>query len=86
MPTEKDLSLIKESSMKKRKPFLAAFSSLVSLGIGQIYNGELLKGILLKFVLLILLSVSVLLSFKSPEDLLLLLVLASLFILLKLYS
>jgi len=37
----------RESPVKKRKPLLAAVLSLATLGLGQVYNGELLKGILL---------------------------------------
>lgn len=81
-----DPSLNQESSLKKRKPGLSAFFSFLSLGLGQVYNGELFKGLLLKFILLFSLSLFVLLSYKSPEDLLLLSALSSLFILLKLYS
>ena len=37
----------RESPVKKRRPFLAAVLSVLALGLGQVYNGELLKGILL---------------------------------------
>lgn len=75
-----------QSSVKKRKPILSAFSSFISLGIGQIYNGELLKGIVLKVILLISICLYVLLNFKSSNDLLFLLALLLLFLFLKLYS
>jgi|GEM_PF-180365 len=39
------------SPVKKRKPLLAAVLSLAALGLGQVYNGELLKGILLNLCL-----------------------------------
>jgi len=74
------------SRIKKRKPVLAAFLSLISLGLGQVYNGELLKGIILKVTLLISICLYALLNFKSSHDLLFLLVLLFLFVLLKIYS
>jgi pimeloyl-ACP methyl ester carboxylesterase len=39
------------SVIKKRKPILAAFLSLITSGLGQVYNGELLNGTLLNIVL-----------------------------------
>jgi pimeloyl-ACP methyl ester carboxylesterase len=39
------------STGKKRKPLLAALLSLASTGLGQVYNGELVKGVLLGSVL-----------------------------------
>jgi len=37
----------RESPVKKRKPLLAAVLSFLAPGLGQVYNGDLLKGILL---------------------------------------
>jgi len=71
---------------QKRKPVLAAFLSLISMGLGQVYNGELLKGIVLKVILLISICTWALLNFKSSHDLLFLLALLFLFVLLKIYS
>src|SRR4030042_6465296 len=41
----------RESPNKKRRPLLAAVLSFLAPGLGQVYNGELLKGILLSLVL-----------------------------------
>jgi pimeloyl-ACP methyl ester carboxylesterase/TM2 domain-containing membrane protein YozV len=38
------------STIKKRRPVLAAFLSLISLGLGQVYNGEIGKGITLNLI------------------------------------
>ncbi len=86
MTLNNDLGVTQESSTKKRKPGLSAFLSFLSLGLGQVYNGELIKGISLKFILLVSLGLSVFFSFKSSNDLFLFLALSCLFILLKLYS
>ncbi len=86
MPKSKDPRFKQQPSQKKRKPVLAAFLSFISLGLGQVYNGELLKGILLKIILLISLCVYTLLNFKSSNDLFFLSTLVFLFVLLKLYS
>lgn len=40
----------KTSLLKKRKPLLAAFLSLLSIGLGQVYNGEIFKGIILNLI------------------------------------
>jgi len=71
---------------KRRKPVLSAFLSLVSLGIGQVYNGEVIKGILMKMALLLSLCLFAILVFKSPKELLLWSVVIVSFLLLKLYS
>jgi len=86
MINNKNPQLKQESPIKKRKPVLAAFLSLVSLGLGQVYNGELLKGIILKVILLISICLYTLLNFKSSNDLLFLSALFVLFVLLKIYS
>ena len=39
-----------KSHHKKRKPVLSTFLSLISTGLGQVYNGELFKGILFKVI------------------------------------
>lgn len=71
---------------KKRKPFLSAFASLISTGLGQIYNGELVKGILLKAALLFSLCSFAILVFKSSRELLLWIAVIVFFLLLKMYS
>jgi pimeloyl-ACP methyl ester carboxylesterase len=71
---------------KKRKPFLAAFSSLLSMGLGQVYNGELKKGILLKTGLLVTLCSFAVLVFNSPKELLLWIGVIIVFLSLKIYS
>jgi pimeloyl-ACP methyl ester carboxylesterase/TM2 domain-containing membrane protein YozV len=71
---------------KKRKPILAAFLSLFSMGLGQVYNGELFKGILLKVALLFSLCVFAILMFKSPKEFVLWTGVIIVFVTLKLYS
>lgn len=39
---------------KKRKPFIAALSSFIAPGLGQVYNGQLIKGIFFFIILLLL--------------------------------
>ena len=75
-----------ETDTKKRKPVLSAFLSLISMGLGQIYNGEFFKGILLKLALLFSLCLFAILIFKSPKELFLWTVVIVFFLLLKLYS
>jgi len=75
-----------KSQNKKRLPLLAALLSLISLGLGQIYNGELLKGILLKVTFVLTICLYAFLSFKLIYDLLLLISLLSIFVLLKVFS
>ena len=75
-----------ETDTKKRKPVLSAFLSLISMGLGQIYNGELFKGILLKLALLFSLCLFAILIFKSPKELFLWTIVIVFFLLLKLYS
>jgi pimeloyl-ACP methyl ester carboxylesterase/TM2 domain-containing membrane protein YozV len=75
-----------KSRLKKRKTLLAAFLSLISLGLGQIYNGELRKGILLKVTFFLAICLYAFLSFKITDDLLLLLSLLGGFLLMKIYS
>lgn len=79
-----------KSKTKKRKPLLAAFLSFISLGLGQVYNGELWKGI---FLNLIFWSAFILYSFYTCSayigkwfDLIFLLILALIFLVLKIYS
>jgi signal peptidase I len=58
---------------KKRMPFLAAFLSLIVSGLGQIYNGQLSKGIILWFISF-LVSLSILIKFpRSYQGLMVLL-------------
>jgi pimeloyl-ACP methyl ester carboxylesterase/TM2 domain-containing membrane protein YozV len=75
-----------ESLAKRRKPGVSAFLSLISLGLGQIYNGELLKGVLLKIILLLSLCLYALLVFKSSSELLFLSLFLGFFVFLKAYS
>lgn len=75
-----------KSRIKKRHPLLSAFFSLISLGLGQVYNGELRRGILLKVTLFLAICLYTFLSFKITLDLLLLLSLLCVFVLLKVYS
>jgi pimeloyl-ACP methyl ester carboxylesterase len=56
------------------------------MGLGQIYNGELAKGILLKSALLFTLCLFAILVFKSPQELLLWIFVIAVFFLLKIYS
>jgi len=65
---------------------LSSFLSFISLGMGQIYNGELLKGILLKFLLFLSIGLYMFLNLKTAKGLFFLTVLLVLFILLKIYS
>jgi signal peptidase I len=47
-------------AMKKRKPIISLLLSVIAPGLGQIYNGQIKKGILLYFIgLLILLTFSI---------------------------
>jgi pimeloyl-ACP methyl ester carboxylesterase/TM2 domain-containing membrane protein YozV len=71
---------------KKRKPILSALFSFFSLGLGQVYNGELLKGILLKGMFLFSLCVFAVSVYKSPKELLLWSGVLIIFVLLKIYS
>jgi pimeloyl-ACP methyl ester carboxylesterase len=75
-----------KSRSKKRKPVLSAFLSLISLGLGQVYNGELFKGLLLKAGLLFSLCLFAILVFRSPKELLLWLFVIISFMVLKVYS
>ena len=80
------VKMMSERDAKKRKPVLSAFLSLISMGLGQVYNGELLKGILLKVALLFSLCLFSIAVFKSPKELLLWIAVIVFFLLLKLYS
>jgi pimeloyl-ACP methyl ester carboxylesterase/TM2 domain-containing membrane protein YozV len=71
---------------KKRKPVLSVFLSLISMGLGQVYNGELLRGIILKVALLFSLCLFAIAVFKSPKELFLWIAVIVFFLLLKLYS
>ena len=75
-----------ETDTKKRRPLLSAFLSLISMGLGQVYNGELFKGIMLKVFLLFSLCLFAIVVFKSPKELLLWAAVIFFFLLLKLYS
>jgi pimeloyl-ACP methyl ester carboxylesterase len=74
------------SLAKKRRPLLSSLLSFISLGMGQIYNGELLKGILLKIVLVFSIGLYMFLNLKTAKGLVFLTLLLVLFILLKIYS
>jgi len=74
-------------SKKTRRPAAAAFLSLISLGLGQIYNGELVKGVLLKALMTLAFCLYALRIFlDGSRDLLFLAVLSSFFVLLKSHS
>jgi len=75
-----------KSQTKKRSAGLAAFLSLISSGLGQIYNGEFLKGIFIKLILLFSLYIWAFLNFKSSRDLLFLSILFLIFLAVKIYS
>ncbi len=75
------------SPQKSRRPAGAAFLSLISLGLGQIYNGELAKGILLKALMSLAFCLYALRIFlDGSRDLLFLAALTSIFVLMKAYS
>jgi len=87
MKTEKRNSKKNISSQtQKRKPIVSALLSFLSLGIGQIYNGELLKGILLKFALFFALASYMFLNLKTAKGLFFLTALIILFFVMKVYS
>ncbi len=80
-------SLSKQNSLiKKRKAGISAFLSLISSGLGQIYNGELIKGLFIKIVVLVSLIIWTYLNFKSSRDLLFLSCLIVIILVLKIYS
>ena len=78
--------MTQKTDIKKRKPSISAFLSLISMGLGQIYNGELFKGLFLKISLLFSLCLFAILVFKSSRELLLWLFVIVVFLFLKLYS
>ena len=78
--------MTQKTDTKKRKPSISAFLSLISIGLGQIYNGELFKGLFLKISLLFSLCLFAILVFKSSRELLLWLFVIVVFLFLKLYS
>ena len=69
--------------IKKRNSILSAFLSLISLGLGQVYNGEFLKGVLLKVIFCVALCLYAFLSFIIMHDFFLLTALLTLFVMLK---
>ncbi len=75
-----------KSRHKRRKPATAAFLSLISTGLGQVYNGQLYKGLILKLSLLFSFCLFARLVFKSHKELLLWVIILTIFVLLKLYS
>jgi pimeloyl-ACP methyl ester carboxylesterase/TM2 domain-containing membrane protein YozV len=75
-----------DRDIKKRKPFIAASLSFLSTGIGQVYNGQLFMGIMLKTGFLLTLCSFAILVFKSSQELLLWVAVIVIFLLLKLYS
>jgi len=84
---EENISGSKQKSQtKKRRAGLAAFLSLLSSGLGQIYNGEFLKGIVIKIIVLLSLYIWTFLNFKSSHDLLFLSLLIFIILSLKIYS
>ncbi len=50
---------------KKRKPLLAALLSIITPGLGQVYNGQLIKGIIFCYIPLLFLS---LLTLAGGQD------------------
>jgi signal peptidase I len=48
--TEIELEIIQEDKMIKRNPFIAAIFTILTTGLGQIYNGQLIKGIIFLFI------------------------------------
>lgn len=78
--------MMSDRERKKRKSAFAAFLSFISTGIGQLYNGQFLKGITLKTGLLLTLCLFAILVFKSSQELLLWVAVIVIFLLLKLYS
>lgn len=86
MRDDKNSRSKQKSQTKKRRAGLAAFLSLLSSGLGQIYNGEFFKGILIKLILLFSLYIWAFLNFKSSRDLLFLSTLFLIFLGLKIYS
>lgn len=74
------------SQTKKRRAGLAAFLSLLSSGLGQIYNGEFFKGIFIKIIVLLSLFIWAFLNFISSRDLLFLSFLIFIILGLKIYS
>lgn len=46
MNTEMENSSAPEKKMIKRNPFIAAIFTLLTTGLGQIYNGQLIKGVI----------------------------------------
>lgn len=75
-----------KSNKNRRKPALSAFLSLLSTGLGQVYNGEFLKGIFLKIGILFSFSLFAWFVFKTSRELLLWIIFLSFYVLLKLYS
>jgi pimeloyl-ACP methyl ester carboxylesterase/TM2 domain-containing membrane protein YozV len=80
----------KKALQKKRKPLLAAFLSLISMGLGQVYNGELWKG---TFLNILFWSTFLWYSYYTSSayfgesyDLIFLLITIGTFLLLKIYS
>jgi pimeloyl-ACP methyl ester carboxylesterase/TM2 domain-containing membrane protein YozV len=71
---------------KRRNPAVAAVLSLVSTGLGQVYNGEISRGIILKIGLLLSFCTYAFLVFKSTRELLLWSSVLAFFIILKVYS
>jgi pimeloyl-ACP methyl ester carboxylesterase/TM2 domain-containing membrane protein YozV len=76
----------KHPGKKTRKPVVAFLLSLVSMGLGQVYNGELFKGILLKAAMFFSLCTFAILVFKTSEELLQWSAVLILFLVLKFYS
>ncbi len=75
-----------KSRKKRRKPILAVLLSMISTGLGQAYNGEFYKALIIKLSLLFSLCLFAFLVFKTPKELLLWSIILTFFIFLKLYS
>jgi len=86
MYSHHNLQTAQKSLHKKRRPVLAAFLSVISIGLGQIYNGELVKGLVLKAIVCLGVSLFVLSNYLSSRALLFLSVFMIVFVILKVYS
>ena len=76
----------KDETPRRRRPVLSGFLSFLSMGLGQVYNGELWKGIRLKILFCLTIGLFAVTNLKSTRDLLWLIVFLSVYILLKAYS
>ena len=66
MHEEKNQIVSEGKSTARRKPWLAALLSLAQPGLGQLYNGQVTKGLLWFLALLIMSHVCMVLMFYAP--------------------